>query len=168
MQIARVDGHDIDAVSAAVEVAKKSRKPSLIACKTTIGFGAPNLLGVIKRMVRPWVRKRFKQHAMPLGGHMVRLRSLQISDLWESIASRGQSTRHEWQSRLDVSPKKLRFERTISGEVPKALVRGCADMKGIEGRITEGRKPSSVTNGLGGDQRCGAFNGWRLSRFDRI
>jgi len=121
-QVARVDGHDIDAVSAAVEVAKKSRKPSLIACKTTIGFGAPNLAG------------SHKTHGAPLGAEEIQATRdalgwthgpfeipADIRSVWKSIASRGQSTRHEWQSRLDVSPKKLRFERTISGEVPKAL-----------------------------------------------
>ena len=121
-QVARVDGHDIDAVSAAVEVAKKSRKPSLIACKTTIGFGAPNLAG------------SHKTHGAPLGAEEIQATRdalgwthgpfeipADIRSAWESIAIRGQSIRHEWQSRLNVSPKKSRFERTISGEVPKAL-----------------------------------------------
>ena len=121
-QVARVDGHDIDAVGAAVEVAKKSRKPSLIACKTTIGFGAPNLAG------------SHKIHGAPLGAEEIQATRdalgwthgpfeipADIRSAWESIASRGQSIRHEWQSRLDMSPKKSRFERTISGEVPKAL-----------------------------------------------
>lgn len=121
-QVARVDGHDIDAVGAAVEVAKKSRKPSLIACKTTIGFGAPNLAG------------SHKTHGAPLGAEEIQATRdalgwthgpfeipADIRSAWESIAIRGQSIRHEWQSRLNVSPKKSRFERTISGEVPKAL-----------------------------------------------
>ena len=106
----------------AIEAAKKSRKPSLIACKTTIGFGAPNLAG------------SHKTHGAPLGAEEIQATRdalgwtqgpfeipADIRSEWESIASRGQSIRHEWQSRLDVSPKKSRFERTISGEVPKAL-----------------------------------------------
>ncbi len=121
-QVARADGHDIDAVSAAIEAAKKSRKPSLIACRTTIGFGAPNLAG------------SHKTHGAPLGAEEIQATRdslgwtegpyeipADIRSEWESIANRGQSIRHEWQSRLDVSPKKPRFERTISGEVPKAL-----------------------------------------------
>ncbi len=121
-QVARADGHDIDAVSAAIDAAKKSRKPSLIACKTTIGFGAPNLAG------------SHKTHGAPLGAEEIQATRValgwtqgpyeipaDIRSEWESIANRGQSTRHEWQSRLDASPKKSRFERTISGEVPKAL-----------------------------------------------
>ncbi|MEC8126416.1 MAG: transketolase [Pseudomonadota bacterium] len=121
-QVARADGHDIDAVSAAIDAAKKSRKPSLIACKTTIGFGAPNLAG------------SHKTHGAPLGAEEIQATRValgwtqgpyeipaDIRSEWESIANRGQSIRHEWQSRLDASPKKSRFERTISGEVPKAL-----------------------------------------------
>ena len=121
-QVARADGHDIDAVSAAIEAAKKSKKPSLIACKTTIGFGAPNLAG------------SHKTHGAPLGAAEIQATRdalgwtqgpfeipADIRSEWESVANRGQSIRHEWQSRLDVSPKKSRFERTISGEVPKAL-----------------------------------------------
>ena len=121
-QVARVDGHDIDAVSAAIEVAKKSRKPSLIACKTTIGFGAPNLAG------------SHKTHGAPLGVDEIQATRdalgwthapFEIPDdvrsRWKAIASRGQSARKNWQSRLDSSAKKARFERAMSGELPKAL-----------------------------------------------
>src|SRR3546814_1974764 len=41
----RVDGHDPDAVARAIATAQKSDRPSLIACRTTIGFGAPNKQG---------------------------------------------------------------------------------------------------------------------------
>ncbi len=43
-----VDGHDQDAIAKAIELAKVSEKPTLIACKTTIGFGAPNKAGTNK------------------------------------------------------------------------------------------------------------------------
>ena len=43
--VANVDGHDADAIIKAIEAAKASDKPSLICCKTTIGFGAPNKAG---------------------------------------------------------------------------------------------------------------------------
>ena len=121
-QVARVDGHDIDAVSAAIEVAKKSRKPSLIACKTTIGFGAPNLAG------------SHKTHGAPLGVDEIQATRdalgwthapFEIPDdvrsRWKAIASRGHSARKNWQSRLESSVKKARFERAMSGELPKAL-----------------------------------------------
>ena len=54
-----VDGHDAEAVEAAIEQARLSDKPSLIACRTTIGFGAPNLAGTSKT------------HGSPLGGEEI-------------------------------------------------------------------------------------------------
>ena len=46
--IGPIDGHDIEAVSEAIEEAKKSDKPTLIDCKTVIGFGSPNRAGTSK------------------------------------------------------------------------------------------------------------------------
>lgn len=43
--VSRIDGHDIDAVDAAITAAKTSDRPVLIACRTTIGFGAPTKAG---------------------------------------------------------------------------------------------------------------------------
>src|SRR5438067_4406522 len=51
----RVDGHDPDAIAAAIERAQRSDRPSLIACRTTIGFGAPTKAGTEK------------SHGSPLG-----------------------------------------------------------------------------------------------------
>lgn len=46
--IGPIDGHDIEAVSRAIEEAKKSDRPTLIDCKTVIGFGSPNRAGTSK------------------------------------------------------------------------------------------------------------------------
>lgn len=46
--INKVDGHDVDALDRAIEKAKKSDKPTLIVCKTTIGKGSPNRAGTAK------------------------------------------------------------------------------------------------------------------------
>ena len=45
---ARIDGHDPIAIAAALEVARKSDRPTMIACRTTIGFGAPKKGGTEK------------------------------------------------------------------------------------------------------------------------
>ena len=44
----RIDGHDPDAIANAIETARQSDRPTLIACKTTIGFGAPTKAGTNK------------------------------------------------------------------------------------------------------------------------
>jgi transketolase len=46
--VAKVDGHDVDAVDQAIAKAKKSDKPTIICCKTTIGKGSPNRAGTAK------------------------------------------------------------------------------------------------------------------------
>ena len=43
--IRNVDGHDADEIKTAIDTAHKSNKPTLICCKTTIGFGSPNKQG---------------------------------------------------------------------------------------------------------------------------
>ena len=55
----RIDGHDPEAIAAAIERARNSDRPSLIACRTMIGFGAPNRQGTEKA------------HGAPLGGEEV-------------------------------------------------------------------------------------------------
>src|SRR5690242_5043261 len=56
----RIDGHDPDAIAQALRAAKKSDKPTMIACKTTIGFGAPNKAGTEK------------SHGSPLGADEIK------------------------------------------------------------------------------------------------
>ena len=121
-QVSRVDGHDSDAVSAAIDVAKKSRKPSLIACKTVIGFGAPTLAGSHKTHGAPLGDDEIQATRTALGwDHPPFEIPSDIRSLWQEIATRGLDMRTHWQSRLDSSVKKSRFERAMSGELPKAL-----------------------------------------------
>ncbi len=121
-QVTRVDGHDSDAVSAAIDVAKKSRKPSLIACKTVIGFGAPTLAGSHKTHGAPLGDDEIQATRTALGwDHPPFEIPSDIRSLWQEIATRGLDMRTLWQSRLDSSVKKSRFERAMSGELPKAL-----------------------------------------------
>ena len=121
-QVTRVDGHDSDAVSAAIDVAKKSRKPSLIACKTVIGFGAPTLAGSHKTHGAPLGDDEIQATRTALGwDHPPFEIPSDIRSLWQEIATRGLDMRTHWQARLDSSVKKSRFERAMSGELPKAL-----------------------------------------------
>ena len=53
--VQQVDGHDMEAVADAIDKARRAKRPSLIACRTTIGKGAPNLGG------------SEKTHGAPLG-----------------------------------------------------------------------------------------------------
>ena len=53
--IRNVDGHDADEIQMALETARKSDRPTLICCKTIIGFGSPNKQGRKNPTALPWV-----------------------------------------------------------------------------------------------------------------
>ncbi|MCG6859640.1 MAG: transketolase [Salaquimonas sp.] len=117
-----VDGHEDEAVAAAIARARQSRKPSLIACRTTIGKGAPNLQG------------SKKTHGAPLGADEVAATRAHIGwayepfvlpanirEAWQAVAERGRNERLAWQERHDASPVAKAFDRALSGELPKGL-----------------------------------------------
>ena len=122
---ASVDGHDADAVEAALNAAAAdTAKPTLIACKTTIGFGAPNKAGTAG------------SHGAPLGKDEIAGARAQLDwphdpfvvpdDIvaaWRAAGSRGAAKREAWEARLAAADPALRaeFERRMAGDLPAAL-----------------------------------------------
>jgi len=93
----RIDGHDPEAIAAAIERARENDRPSLIACRTLIGFGAPNRQG------------SEKAHGAPLGADEVaKTRDAlnwphppfqipeSILDQWRKAGARGHAARRSW------------------------------------------------------------------------
>ena len=115
-----VDGHDPQAVAVAIEKARKTKKPSLIACKTKIGFGAPTKEGTAATHGAPlgedeiaaarenldWPHAPFEIPADVLGA-------------WRKVGGRGAAVRQDWEGRLEKSRKKKEFKRLIQGDLPK-------------------------------------------------
>ncbi|MGR3375539.1 transketolase [Salipiger abyssi] len=117
-----VDGHDKEAVAAAIETARASDRPSMIACKTVIGFGAPNKQG------------SHDVHGAPLGeDEIAAAREAlgwgwppfevpdQVRDGWRSVAARGAEARAGWAKRLATSPKAEAFRAAHGAVDAKAL-----------------------------------------------
>jgi len=119
--ISACDGHDPDAVAVAIEAAHDSDKPSLIACKTTIGFGSPNKGGTAGA------------HGAPLGDDEIALvrealnwphAPFEIPDdilaAWRAAGSSGSKASAEWKSVLASSDDDDRrdFERVTAGTLP--------------------------------------------------
>ncbi len=118
------DGHDPVSINKAINQAKQSPLPSLIACKTHIGFGSPakqdssgahgSPLGAdevaIVRKAYGWKSAAFKIPA-------------DIKKSWEEIGSRGSVERTEWEARKAAlsERKQEEFDRVIRGEAPKRL-----------------------------------------------
>jgi transketolase len=120
----RIDGHDPAAIAAALEAAKKSERPSMIACRTTIGFGAPTKGGTEKshgsalgaaeiaaaRQNLGWTSPPFEIPAT-------------IREQWLTAGARGKPARAAWEERLAAldADKRAEFTRRIRGELTPKL-----------------------------------------------
>jgi transketolase len=117
----RIDGHDPEAIARALEQALLSTKPSLIACRTIIGFGAPSKAGTEKC------------HGAPLGADEIKgaREALNwsegafsipddVREMWRSAGRAGKAARLAWSDRLRAVPPARRLEllRRLSGELP--------------------------------------------------
>jgi len=113
------DGHDPAEITAAIETAQKDERPSLIAFKTQIGYGAPNKAGTAS------------VHGAPLGEEEIEGTREQlnwphppfnipekIQSLWQRVGKLGNVEFKSWQSRLQNSRHRAEFERVTSGELP--------------------------------------------------
>eukprot|EP00873_Tetraselmis_striata_P031298 jgi/Tetstr1/451562/TSEL_038598.t1 len=127
-----IDGHDPDQIEAALKDAQKSDKPTLIAAKTTIGFGSPNKAGTSKA------------HGSPLGNDEIALAKAELGwkygpfevpedlmDAWRLAGNRGTKARSAWTDRLNATDAetKAEFERRMRGDLPEALKTAMADYK---------------------------------------
>lgn len=110
-QVQAVDGHDAQAIDAAITAAKSSDKPSFIALKTVIGKGAPNKSGTNK------------VHGAPLGAEEIAATRAALNwaapafeipehilSAWREAGGRGLADRLDWEERLKNSPNRTDFE----------------------------------------------------------
>ena len=119
-----IDGQDPKAITAAITRAQKSNKPSLIACKTTIGYGAPTRAGTAKAHGEALGADELKGAKEKLG---ISLEAFSVPDdvlkAWRAAGSRGAAARQEWESLFaELGPRKrAEFERRMRHERPAAL-----------------------------------------------
>src|SRR5215467_13548825 len=97
-----IDGQDQAAIAAAITRAKESNKPSLIACKTTIGYGAPHKAGTAKAHGEALGADELKAAKEKLG---ISLEPFSVPDdvlkSWREAGSRGAAARQEWETRFN-------------------------------------------------------------------
>jgi len=118
-EVCAVDGHDPEVVATAIAAARVSEQPSLIACRTTIGFGAPTKAGTAAA------------HGAPLGGdeiagarealgwpHAPFEIPENVLASWRAIGSKGAVLAGEWDARLAADDRKETFERCLAGDPP--------------------------------------------------
>ncbi|MBL4598387.1 MAG: transketolase [Rhizobiaceae bacterium] len=128
----RVDGHDPVEIAEALTQAKKSDRPTMIACKTQIGFGSPNKAGTSSA------------HGSPLGDDEIALTRAalgwknkpfkvpeDILDAWRIAGLKSRKTRMAWQKRLDALDPEIKgeFERRMRGDLPSGFEAAILKMK---------------------------------------
>jgi transketolase len=114
-----VDGHDQAAVEKALLEAKASDKPTMIAARTTIGFGAPTKAGTSKVHGSPLGAEELAGAKKALGiTYPAFVVPNQVIDAWRAAGSRGAPVRAEWQNRVTASAKRSEFERRQAADVP--------------------------------------------------
>ncbi|WP_244499619.1 transketolase [Tardiphaga robiniae] len=116
----RVNGHDPEAVAAAIAQARDNDRPSLIACRTVIGFGAPNRQG------------SEKAHGAPLGAdEIAKTRDAlhwphapfhvpdAVARQWRAVGARGQAAHAEWAGRVARLDGAVRdyFQAALKGQL---------------------------------------------------
>jgi transketolase len=128
----RVDGHDPEALSAAIAEAQSSDRPTLIACKTTIGYGAPKKAGTSKAHGEPLGAEELAGAKAALGWtHAPFVIPDAIRGAWNEAGRRGSQERAAWAKRVAAlsAEQRAEFERRMRGERPAALANAVEDLK---------------------------------------
>ncbi len=121
-----IDGQDRQAIAAAITRAQNSNKPSMIACKTTIGYGAPTRAGTAKAHGEALGADELKGAKEKLG---ISLEPFSVPPdvlkSWREVGARGAAAREEWEARFAALParKRTEFERRLRHERPAALAK---------------------------------------------
>ena len=113
------DGMDFAAVDAALAAARADPRPSLIACRTTIGFGAPTKAGTSGSHGSPLGAKEIAATREALGWSAPAFEiPVEIAAEWAQAGQRGAAERGAWEARLAASPSRAGFEARMVGTVP--------------------------------------------------
>lgn len=131
--VARCDGHDPADIRRAIDEALADERPSLVACKTVIGKGAPNKGGTSS------------VHGSPLGDEEVAAARKELGwepepfvipdDVladWRATGERGMGARGAWRERLAAADDREEFERRMAGELPAGDKAGKAFQQWLE------------------------------------
>jgi transketolase len=177
----RIDGHDPQAIAIAIAHAKKSDRPTMIACRTTIGFGAPTKAGTAGSHGSPLGADEIKGAREKLGWNSAAFEvPADVLAWWRAAGRRGKSAHKAWDERLAALPldKRGEFARRVNGDLPLGLsdaVRGykqklAAEPKEIATRIASqnalGVLTAAVPEMVGGSADLTGSNNTRPKGMD--
>jgi transketolase len=113
------DGHDFDDIARAIDAALMDNRPSLIACRTIIGKGAPNKQGTSATHGSALGAEEVAAARIALGWHYQPFEiPADIAAEWRTSGDRGQRASAAWDARLANDPQATEFNRRMNGELP--------------------------------------------------
>ena len=127
-----INGHNYKQIFNAIKKANKSKKPTIISCKTIIGFGSPNKSG------------KASSHGAPLGDDEIKLVRkklnwkhdpfqvpVELLNSWREIGNKGEKIEDEWNSALKKKNTKIQdeYKRLLKGDLPISLDKIFGDEK---------------------------------------
>ncbi len=151
----RIDGHDTDAIAAAIERAQKSDRPSLIACRTVIAFGAPTKAGTAAAHGAPLGAAEIAGARERLGwNYPPFVVPDDVRAAWREAGARGAAVRRDWETRLQSLPAERRaeFQRRQRRELPAgfdaAIAALCDGFRKADARIATRQASGAVLDAL--------------------
>ncbi|MEX1204911.1 MAG: transketolase [Dongiaceae bacterium] len=125
-----VDGHDPEAVAAAIAAARAADRPSLIACRTVIGYGAPKKAGSAATHGSPLGADEVAGARAELGwSHPPFVVPDAILAAWRAAGGRGAAAFEQWSGRVAAAPERGEFERRARGDLPPGFAAAVAGLK---------------------------------------
>ncbi len=130
--IANVNGHDADAVDAAIAKARQADKPTLICCKTAIGKGSPNRAGTAKAHGEALGAEEIKLTREALGwGHEPFVIPEDAYEQWDARHT-GLAAETKWVDAFEAYGKAhpelaLEYVRRVAGDLPKNFAQVAVD-----------------------------------------
>ena len=139
----RVDGLNHDEIETAIKEAIKSDKPSLIACKTKIGFGSPSKEGKSSSHGAPLGAEDIAQMKKNLNWNYEEFEiPSDIKDAWRLVGLKNSSKRQEWEERLSNNKdKEIEFLKDIDGQISEELDKEINEIK----KVFSDEKPGWAT-----------------------
>lgn len=152
--VCSVDGHDMEAVADAIGQARMSDRPTLIACRTVIGKGSPNLGGSEKTHGAPLGEAEIAATRQNIGwNHEPFDVPADVIGAWRLAAERGRAARLAWDGRFEASSRRKEFETGINGDIPDDV------FKALDGfRQTHFEKATKVATRKASEQALAIIN----------
>jgi transketolase len=139
------DGLDGDAVSRAIDLAKADPRPSLIRCRTIIGYGAPNKQGTSATHGAALGKAEVEAARAELGLEPAEFTVPEdVLAAWRDVGRKGAAAHAEWKQRLERSEKRDDFLARLEGKADKSWLRPYLDQLIADAPVVATRKASEM------------------------